>query len=83
MKTFCLIVLAALLVTGCETPIQSNLVTVYEEGTTPNRDFEKVKLLRLTEWSSETVAARNYFVRTAENLNADAIIMLPHEYAGF
>jgi hypothetical protein len=84
MKTLYLIVLSMLLVTGCQTQlVQSDLVEVYKEGTTPTRPYERVKLLYTVNWSSAETDAMNYFIRKAEKLGADAIIVLPHENEGF
>ena len=69
---------------GCATkPVKSNLVEIIPEGTTPTRKYTKVKLLYNVNWSSKETDAMNYFVKKAEALGADAIIIQPKENEGF
>lgn len=78
-----LLIFGSLLVAGCQTPVQqSPLIEIYKEGTTPTRPYEKIKLLYNVTWESQENDAMRYFIRKAEIMNVDALIILPRERVG-
>ena len=75
--------LAGVLIAGCATkPIQSPFIKVYQEGETPDKPFERLKILTYADWPGKETKAMNYFIKKAEKEKADAIIMLASEGGG-
>ena len=88
MKAFSLIrllvfAISILAIASCATkPIKSPLIQVFQEGQTPDKPYEKVRVLTYADWPGKETKAMNYFIRKAEKEKADAIIMLASEGGG-
>lgn len=70
-------------VAGCATKAyKSPLIQIYQEGQTPEKPYEKVKILTYADWPGKETKAMNYFQKKAEKEKADAVILLPSEGGG-
>lgn len=83
MKKFCLIVPVALLLAGCAAQFMDTTFKIYDAGEMPPRPYQEIKTLYDVTWADHQANAQNYFVKTAQNLNADAVIFLMRDEGHF